>query len=127
MNDFKETNFCKDLFSQIKILAYLCGCILPSDDILAILRELIFRIANITHIDCAYGRKKYIKAELLKLNKSVNIVCHYFHANYKETEIFYLYSKTTVINQFNTKNSSGIISPERIFKVSRFHVSIRVG
>ena len=88
----------------------MCGCILPSDDTLAILRELIFRIANITHIDCAYGGKKDIKAELLKLIKLVNIVCHYFHANDKETEIFYLYTKTTVINQFNT--------PERIFKVS---------
>ena len=36
----------------------------------------MFRIANITHIDCAYGGKKDIKAELLKLNRSVNIACH---------------------------------------------------
>ena len=96
----------------------MCGCILPSDNSLAILGGLIFRIAYITHIYCAYGGKKDIKVELLKLNKSVYIVCHYFHVNYNETEIFYLYTKTTVINQFNTKNSSGIISPERIFKVS---------
>ena len=81
----------------------------PSDDTLAILRGLIFRIATIAHVYFAYGGKKDIKAELLKLNKSVNIVSNYFHANYKETEIFYLNIKTSVINEFNKKNSSGFI------------------
>ena len=108
----KRLTFAKIYFFKYKFWHTLCGCILPRDDTLAILHGHIFRIANITHIDCAYGGKKDIKAELLKLNQSVSIVCHYFHANYKETEIFYLYTKTTVIIQFNTKNSSEIISPE---------------
>ena len=67
------------------------------------LRGLLFRIATIVHVYFAYGRKKDFKAELLKLNKSVNIVSHYFHANYKETEIFYLNTRTSVINEFNKK------------------------
>ena len=86
---FSNTNFgipCVDVFYQVTTL---------------FLRGLIFRITNITHVDSGYGGKKDIKAELLKLNKSVNIVCHYFHANYKETETFHLNIKTTVINQFD--------------------------
>ena len=64
---------------------------------------LIFRIATIVHVYFAYGGKKDFKVELLKLNKSVNMVSHYFHANYKETEIFYLNTRTSVINEFNKK------------------------
>ena len=81
----------------------LSGCILPSDDTLAILRGLIFRIAYIAHIDCVYGEKKDIKAEQLKLNKWINTVCHYFETNYKETEILHLNTKTSVVNEFNKK------------------------
>ena len=97
----KRQTFAKIYFLKYKFWHTLCGCILPSDD--TFLRGLIFRITNITHVDSGYGGKKDIKAELLKLNKSVNIVCHYFHANYKETETFHLNIKTTVINQFDQK------------------------
>ena len=59
----------KIYFLKYKFWHILRGCILPSDDTLAILRGLIFTIANITHIDYAYGGKKDIKVELLKLKK----------------------------------------------------------
>ena len=78
------------------------------------MRGLIFRIATIAHVYFAYGGKKDIKAELLKLNKSVNIVSHYSQANYKETEIFYLNTKTSVINEFNKKIRMDSFSSENV-------------
>ena len=75
---------------------------------------LIFRIATIVHVYFAYGGKKDFKAELLKLNKSVNIVSHYFHTNYKETEIFYLNIRTSVINEFNKKSRVDSFSSENV-------------
>ena len=78
------------------------------------LRGLIFRIATIVHVYFAYGGKKDFKAELLKLNKSVNVVSHDFHENYKETEIFYLNTRTSVINEFNKQIRVDSFSSENV-------------